>query len=487
MSLYSEMLIQRVLKNQFCRIQDNNRNISYTELYEEIFRLAAIFNEMGITKGTKVVLVFDNCIEFLSSIIALNSIEAVAIPVYFNLGISKLEEINDDLNINFLLTNSSRLCNELLKNEFEYKHRFYCTSSEIDILEKRRGSFSDDDEMEDVALILLTSGTISRPKGVMLTNANVIASINNISGFLNLNELDKLLIIKNPVHISTLVGELFVGIYNQCSFFLSNKLLTPRYFSEKITNENISVVFATPTILNDIMKSNIEINGHSLRMIHFSGEIIKFHTILEIMRHFSGVTLIQGYGLTEAAPRITQISTEDMLSKENSVGKPIGDQLVSIIDDNGEKCKPFTIGEVLVKGSNIMKGYYKNNKGLIKDWLHTDDLGYVDHEGYLYIVGRKDNMIIMNGRNIYPEEIESALLSYDGIKEALVELIETEDKRYIQASVTVHKTISVIEIIRFCTKHLEDYKIPHTIKIVEKITKTYSGKLLRRSADEKRS
>ncbi|ASA19821.1 AMP-binding protein [Paenibacillus donghaensis] len=88
------------------------------------------------------------------------------------------------------------------------------------------------------------------------------------------------------------------------------------------------------------------------------------------------------------------------------------------MDGDGRKCKPLIIGEVLVQGSNIMKGYYKNNKGLINGWLHTDDLGYVDHEGYLYIVGRKDNMINMNGRNIYPEEIESVLLSFDGIKEA---------------------------------------------------------------------
>jgi long-chain acyl-CoA synthetase len=228
----------------------------------------------------------------------------------------------------------------------------------------------------------------------------------------------------------------------------------------------------------------------SLRIINFYGASMAIHKIRKLAEKFPEVDLIYSYGLTEAAPRVTYIKREELLSKEGSSGVPIKGVEVKIMVDQRE-AKAFEQGEICVKGPNVMMGYYKNEektKAVLADgYLLTGDLGWLDAEGYLYVKGRKDNMIIKSGKNIYPEEIEAVLMGYPGMKEVLVrgeadELVGEEIVAYVVSD--GEEALNLFQVLKHCKKALEDYKVPGKIYQVKELKKTLSNKIMRKQVFE---
>ena len=205
----------------------------------------------------------------------------------------------------------------------------------------------------------------------------------------------------------------------------------------------------------------------------------------ELIIKFNTVGFVQTYGQTEASPRTTALLPEDSLYKIGSVGKTIPNVKVKIINEAGNDVNANEIGEIIIQGKNVMKGYYKQdiitNETIVDKWLHTGDLGYMDNEGYLYLTGRKRNMIISGGINIYPEEIEEVLMQHPNIRDVCV----VSEEHTLLGEVPIAKVVlkhnlnSASNLREFCSAKLANYKIPVRFEIVNELSKTYNGKIRR--------
>jgi len=333
-------------------------------------------------------------------------------------------------------------------------------------------------------IILLTSGTTGAPKGIMLSRDNIKSNVEAIGDYLRLTLNDKIFMVKNMNHSSSIIGELLVGLDNMCTIVFNSKVLTASSMVNSICDNNITVFFAVPTILREIILKHKQLNlekiGH-LRIINFYGAPMSSQDIDKLVELLPNCNLIYSYGLTEASPRVTYIMGSDLLKKAGSSGRPIKNVKIEIsnkgIDNNGE---------IVVSGPNVMLGYYndaeKTRKTIVDGKLYTGDYGYIDEDGYLYVQGRKDNMIISAGKNIYPEEIEQVLQTAEGVKEVLVRNI-SDDKgveKFIAYIVTDDIEPNMSSLFEVCKNRLENYKIPSKFVYVKELEKTPSGKIVRK-------
>jgi long-chain acyl-CoA synthetase len=479
----------------------DNNNITFSQLARntQVFYLWLCDN--GVVKGDNIAILMENSIEYVEAFFSINKIGAIIIPVYLHTPASQLVNIINTFHIKFIVTLEKHLktmpssffmhCPGLraifyFKTTENQSRYFTSTPAQSDTIVPvdrcRPGT-------DDLALILFSSGTTSTPKGVMLSNHNIHSNVLAISAYLHIDHNERVLLIKNLNHASSITGEMLVSLYNGCTLFISTKIPTPSMIMKLISKNRISVFFAVPSILASLFSySDFQCDDlQSLKLINFYGAPMTGLGIPDMMAKLSHVNFIYSYGLTEAAPRVTYIGKEQLLSKPGSSGVPIEGVGVDIVDDAGRSLEPYSIGEVIVRGPNVMLGYYGDKelteRTLRNGWLHTGDLGYMDSEGYLYITGRKDNLIVQFGKNVYPEEIESVIKNIKGVGEVLVR--GETDKIYGQ-KITAYiekdgeNDTSAEDIFKNCRLFLDDYKIPKEIHFVKKLEKTPSGKIVRK-------
>ncbi len=339
----------------------------------------------------------------------------------------------------------------------------------------------------DVVIMLHTSGTTSNPKRVMLTNENLITNIESNIASLKLCRDDKMLIALPMYFGYCNTAQFLTQVYMGGESIIMEGLFMPKRFFQLVQDEKVTLFTAVPTMLLIMLDyryiSNYDYS--SLRYICFGGGKMPLNKLKLLIEKFPSVGFVQTYGQTECSPRVTALLPEHSLDKIGSVGKAIPNVKIKIVDQQGSEVRANEIGEILVQGKNIMKGYYKQkgitNKTIRSGWLHTGDLGYIDVDGFLYLTGRIKNIIISGGINIYPEEIEQVLLQNECVEDVLI--YGEEDERLGEvpvAKIILKKEISSIELKKYCMELLADYKVPHNFMVVEKLPKTYNGKLKRR-------
>ncbi len=457
----------------------DNELYSYDDLNQLAIELGNQMISKNISIGSKVGIIIDDPMKFIVTLLAVNYINAVAIPIYSKTGHGKIMQLVNIFQINYIISDVSIT---IMEKEIGNKK----VISTLNVYEFPFAT--DNDALIDVELILFSSGTTNMPKAIMLTQMNIQINLEGISAYLNLIEQDKILLIKSLVHASSLIGELLVSFFNGCTGYLTRKIPTSAVIIDLIKRNEITIFFVVPTILHGLINyfSRKPFKFSSLRAINFYGEKMSKDSIITLTEIFDGVNIIYSYGLTEASPRVTYIEGKDLLLKSPSSGKPINNVSVMISTPTA-KYEVGTIGEILVKGPNIMKGYYNNaeltRQVLKEDMLFTGDLGYLDEDGYLYVTGRKDNMIIISGKNIFPEEIEEVLLNYKNICEALVkgEYNVSATSLEINAYIVLNNTenIDKIALYQYLKSNLENYKVPKNVLVVDKLEKTVTGKIIR--------
>lgn len=340
---------------------------------------------------------------------------------------------------------------------------------------------------EDVAIMLHTSGTTSNPKKVMLTHENLISNIESNVESLSLREDDRSLIVLPMCFGYCNTSQFLTHFYLGASIIIYDGIFVPSRFLYYIEKYQCTNTTCIPSMLYLLVKSTLQsYHLSTLRYLCFGGGSISVEILRKTINMLPNTGIVQTYGQTEAGPRVTCLLPEDSLRKLGSVGKAIPGVSVKIFNESDEEVENGVEGEIVVRGKNVMRGYFKHqdetSRVIVNEWLHTGDIGRFDNEGYLYIVGRKKNVIISGGLNIYPEEIEEVLRTYPGVSEAYV----FPQKHELLGEVPVARIVVDRDVIpnvgklhEYCKNNLETQKVPGVIEIVEYIEKTYNGKIRR--------
>ncbi len=456
-------------------IKYKNIELSYHELDCMTKKIANVF--WADVKRCNIGIVVNSPMLFTMSLMAVSYLGCVAVPIYVHTGKEKIKELVKQFSLEYVIFEKGYDVLDCEENE---------ESATVlsDLLIHKEISIGKNHSKKNCEIILLTSGTTGAPKGIMLSSDNIKSNVEAIGEYLRLTLNDKIFMVKNMNHSSSIIGELLVGLDNLCTIVFNSKILTASSMVNSILDNNITVFFAVPTILREIILKHKQLNleriGH-LRIINFYGAPMSSQDIIKLVELLPKCNLIYSYGLTEASPRVTYIMGSDLLKKAGSSGKPIKNVKIEI-----SKEVLGNNGEIVVSGPNVMLGYYndeeKTQKTIVNGKLYTGDYGYIDEDGYLYVHGRKDNMIISAGKNIYPEEIEQVLQNAEGVKEVLVRNVSDEKgvERFIAYIVAGDIEPDISSLFEVCKNRLENYKIPSKFVFVKKLEKTPSGKIVRK-------
>ncbi|MEK3855576.1 fatty acid--CoA ligase family protein [Cytobacillus sp. FSL H8-0458] len=341
-------------------------------------------------------------------------------------------------------------------------------------------------EEDETAVILYTSGTTGKPKGAMLTHKNLYSNAKDVSDYLHMNENDRVITTLPMFHVFCLTVALNAPLMNGATILIDPKFSPKEIF--RLAKKYAPTVFAgVPTMYNFLLQyedGNPE-DLKSLRLCISGGAAMPVALLHGFEKKFN-VIVSEGYGLSEASP-VTCFNPLDKPRKAGSIGQSIMNVENKVVNELGEKVSVGEVGELIVRGPNVMKGYYKlpeETAATIRDgWLYTGDLAKRDEEGYFYIVDRKKDLILVGGYNVYPREVEEVLYNHGEVVEAAVLGVPDPNlgeavKCYV---VTSNPQLTEELLLAYCAEHLARYKVPSSIEFLEELPKNTTGKILRRA------
>ena len=469
-----------------------DQEISYRSLDETIDRTAHGLNKLGVKKGHPVCILLPNCPEFLYSFFGIMKAGAVAVPINFNL---KGEEIKYILNHSEATALMTTL--EFLKRILEIRHACPRLSHLIlagsspgegiiafnELLKSSSPAREIGIEGSDPAAIIYTSGTTGHPKGVVLTHRNYLFDTEQFVRVTQMTEQDRFLCILPLFHVNGQVVTTLSPIYAGASMVLMEKF-SPKDFFPALARFKATAFSGVPTVYA-ILLNLPEAEQYDLSSLRFCVcgaapmPVDLFQRFEQKFRAF----ILEGYGLSEGTC-VSSVNPPGGDRKIGSIGVPLPGQEMRIVDDQDRELESSQVGEIVVKGDNVMQGYFKNREAtadaLRGGWLHTGDLGYRDGDGYFHIVGRKKEMIIRGGENIYPKEIEEVLFRHPKVLEAaVVGLPDPVWGEEVCAFIALKEGMLAEpeEFIEYCKTRLADFKCPRRVVFWRQFPKTATGKI----------
>jgi len=346
------------------------------------------------------------------------------------------------------------------------------------------------DPKEDVACLQYTGGTTGLPKGAVLTHYNLVANTLQATEWLtDTKRADETVLGVLPFfHVYGMTVSLNFSVSQALTLIVVPKFHIKEVLS-LIQRYKISIFPGVPLMYQAIV-SYRKVDKYDLSSVRvcISGAAPLSYRVKERFESMTGARLVEGYGLSEASP-VTHCNPIYGLNKPGSIGIPFPSTSAKIVDiERGEmELEPGKAGELVVKGPQVMKGYWNKDEEtarILRDgWLYTGDIARMDEDGYFYIIDRKKDMIIVKGFNVYPKEVEDILLSHPAVKDAACIGVPSEETgEAVKAYIVPKENTEVSEdsIIEFCKENLAGYKVPSEIEFVSKIPRSFIGKLLRR-------
>jgi acyl-CoA synthetase (AMP-forming)/AMP-acid ligase II len=465
---------------------------TYKDLNDRANRLANAMKDLGIGHGDRVSILALNEPEYYDMYFGLGKIGATLVPVNYRLAGPEIKYVLSDCESKvFVFGNEYAEVVDSIRNDIPAKDFIVISKDPPEwagSYETLIGDASDGEPQiiggdDDTLTILYTSGTTGRPKGAELTHTYYYWNSVNLMCTLGLDIGNTNLIALPLFHIGALAGPPWMVHAGGKVVLL--RTLDPQRFLELIEEENVTGFGSVPQLL-DFLKLVPDFEKYdwsSVRTILVYAAPVPVTLIKEY--EAAGIEVRQLYGLTECNTG-TVLDSENAIEKVGSCGRPFFHTEVRVVDDNGQDLAPGEKGEVLLRAPNMMKGYLNRSEdtaAAIKDgWLHTGDIAKMDEDGFLYILDRKKNMIISGGENIYPAEIEDALLNNPKVMD--VGVIGYPHEKWgeaIKAIVVVKdgETLTEAELIEWCQGKLGRFKIPKAVVFTDAIPRTPTGKILK--------
>ena len=340
----------------------------------------------------------------------------------------------------------------------------------------------------DVAMIIYTSGTTGRPKGVMLSHRNLVSNVTSLNELVGLTSKDSILIAV-PFHFIHGRLQILTHALTGGTIVLSAGFQFPTVVVDEMVRHEVSGFSGVPYhFITLLQRTNLRSTPlPKLKYVVVTGGALSQSALADLRDAIPGIEIHIGYGQTEASPRITCLLPNEIFVKRGSVGRAMPGVQVEVVDDGGNPLARGQMGEVIVSGPNVMKGYVSGDErssGTIDDQgrLHTGDLGWLDPEGYLYLVGRKSEMIKTAGERIFPQEIEDVVNAHPAVRESAIIGVRDEvlgERIVAFVALAKGRTLSLADLRNHCLKAMPFVRIPRELHVIDAVPKTPSGKISR--------
>lgn len=517
------MLVHDFLETTAARIPDktalvcSSQRLSYGKLNESANRVAASLMKIGVKRQDRVVILLENSIEAVISLYAVLKVGAVFVMLNPGMKAGKLNFILKDSGACVIITHQNKrpLIEEAVLDAAALRHVIYCGSHQDvgGLAEKdRTGGFTQvawDSMLApfdtapprrnnvidlDLATIIYTSGSTGEPKGVVSAHYNVVAAARSITGYLK-NLEDDIILNTLPLSFDYGLYQVLMAPFFGGTVVLEKSFVYPYKIIERLVEEKATGFPIVPTMAAILLRIEglAKFDFSSLRYVTNTAAALPVPHIRRLQNLFPAAQIYSMYGLTECK-RVAYLPPEELCRRPSSVGIPIPNEEVFIVDDNGYEVGPFTVGELVVRGLNVMQGYWNRPEETARTFrpgryrgetfLYTGDLFKKDNDGFLYFVARKDDMIKTKGERVSPKEIENALCSMPGVSEAVVigipdEILGQAIKAFIVPEGKIAPTTE--QVMGFCFRHIESFMVPKHIEFRTSLPKSASGKIDRKA------
>jgi long-chain acyl-CoA synthetase len=499
MSLNLAIVLEHAAASQPQRIAivSNGRRMTYAQLNAAANQCANELARLGVQAGDKVALILPNVPEFVIAYFGILKLGGCVAPLNTLLKAAEIAYQLEETDASALIADESLLpeVQQALLGMDECRHRIVVGKNApigwhlcSEFLRDSGPEFNTTQTMpDDTAVILFTAGASGRPKGAELTHFNLF-----YNAALTADRLCKL----TTDDISLGVLPLFHAIGQTCvmnaTLYAGGTLvLLPRFEPDKvlqlIQRERVTVLVGVPTLFWYLQHypAAEKYDWTSLRLCCSGGAALAPDLLKQFEERY-GRPIYEGYGLSETSP-VATFNPIDRPPRPGSIGLPIYGVQMKIVDEADRDLPPGKVGEIVIRGHNVMKGYYKRPGATAEvmrsGWFHTGDLGRMDESGYFYVVDRKKDLIIRGGLNIYPREVEEVLLAHPAVAEAAVvgvpdEVMGEEVKAFVVLE--QEEAVDAEELIEYARRRLAAYKYPRSIEFRAELPKDAAGKVLKR-------
>ena len=466
--------------------------LTFGALQSRVAALATHLQQEGIRRGDRVGVLLPNSNAFALGYYATQRVGAVTVVLDARLKGKELEGVLEDADLKLLITHKRLMgdIGEVVREfpslllwlvegegEWSFENRLSPTSA---------GSPPEQAGPSDDALILYTSGTTGEPKGVVLSYINLAQFPRCVA---DLWKSDANTVWGCILPMSHISGPILCNeIIDKGSSVVIMDQFNPIMLLEAIQEHRITIFHAVPPLFQLLLgvSSLRTYDTKSLKVVGMMGTTVPPSLLQGFKLVQPHVSVVQGYGLTETSPLITGVPVEDADSKMTSIGRAVPGAQVRVIDQEGREVPEGEGGEIITCGPHVMKGYFRKSEATAErirnHWLHTGDIGRRDSDGYFYHLGRKDDLIITGGLNVYPAEVENLLCEHPKVQEAVVFPIEDVKRGSVIGAVVVlcqEEKVTEKELLSFLRSNLVSFKVPQKIVIRDSLPRTSSGKVIR--------
>lgn len=472
----------------------NGKCISYGQLDQKVTAYASYLNKIGLKAGDKVILSCLNSPEFIYSYMGTVRNGGIIVPINLMLTMEEISYIIKDSEARVMIMHPAILQKAKLTKE-AVKAALGVTLIVLDeefancVSEINTEDFEDFSDDNAISTFLYTSGTTGKQKAAMLTHKNLVCNAEQCYLGLTARPDDVYMCVLPMFHVFAFTACILMPLWSGATVTILESF-QPKEVVGSLLKDEITIFMGVPSmyvVLLEAGKKNITFP--KLRFAVSGGAALPveiFRQAREIMR----LPVIEGYGLTEASPAVC-FNPPFGIQKEGSIGIPIPYTECKIVDENDMELSTGEIGELVVRGENVMLGYFKQEeetkKALLNGWLHTGDLAKKDEDGYFFIVDRMKDMIVAAGLNVYPREVEEVIYQYPKVKEAaVIGVMDNLRGEYVKAFVVLKESMECTskELLKYLKERLAVYKLPRAIEFVPGLPKNSTGKIMKRILKE---